>query len=406
VLASARCGRPRREATDERYSLVLCRTPITVIVTVSGDEDLILRGDVVRRIVGFVLVGFGVALLALGVLLRVWAYPALAQVGAAYPDPDVKDLQVKAGQSISQGTGVQAFIARGPRESPTVGPFTVDLQSERTTRGVPAAAQGDNVYWETSVRTFASGEKLPRDLLNAVVEGVCFNRVTGEANDGCRKKPYTLPNAEGKPDLSYSPRGQYFKFPFNTQQRSYPFWDTLIRQAPDAKYTATEQIQGVKVYKFVQTVPETDLGEFPRALPGALFGSSEPTVKARQVYSNVRTLWIEPETGVIIRGQEEPRRHFVANNTEVAALVGTIGYNDATVASNATWQSSSATSLASMRTLFPWLLAGIGLVLALLGVWLVQPWRDERVAGSGRRARGTPATVDLREADRTAANPS
>ena len=108
-----------------------------------------------RRIVGFALVGFGVALLALGVLLRLWAYPQLAQVSAAYPG-DAKDRQVKAGQSISEGSAVQAFIVRGPRDDPTVGPFTVDLQSERTTRGLPEAAQGDDVYWETSVRSFAA----------------------------------------------------------------------------------------------------------------------------------------------------------------------------------------------------------------------------------------------------------
>ncbi len=356
-----------------------------------------------RRIVGFVLVGFGVALLALGVLLRLWAYPQLAQVSAAYPG-DAKDRQVKAGQSISEGSGVQAFIVRGPRDEATVGPFTVDLQSERTTRGVPEAAQGDDVYWETSVRSFAGSDSLPRDLFNAVVEGVCFDRVTGLAGDGCRKKPYRQATPTGPADLGYSPKGLYYKFPFATEKKAYPFWDTVVRDAPEARYAGTEQLKGLTVYKFVQDIPDRVVGTQER-LPGRLFDSDQPSVTAEIRYANVRTLWVEPETGVIIKGQEEQRRRFAANGVEVPALVGTIAYNDATVTSNVDAQSSSATALASLRTLFPWLLATLGLIAAVVGLLLVRPWRDR--SGDGRvGASGRPATIDLRGTDRTAANPS
>jgi hypothetical protein len=360
-----------------------------------------------RRIVGFVLVGLGVALLALGVLLRLWAYPELAQVGAVYPASDAKDRQVKAGQSVSSGTGVDAFIVRGPRESAIVGPRKVDIQSERTTRGVPAAAQGDNVYWETSVRTFAGSAEVPRDVFNAVIEGVCFDRVSGAATDGCRKKPYTQPGADpSTADATYRPKGQYFKFPFNTQQKAYPFWDGVLRDAPEAKYQATETIKGLKVYRFVQDIPDREIGTQPN-LAGALFRSDQPSVTATVRYANRRTLWVEPETGVIIRGQEEQKRRFVFNGVEVPALVGTIGYNDATVSANADEQSGNAPSLAALRTVFPWLLAGLGLVVALIGLWLVRPWQDRGPTRTGRADRGdAPESVDLRGTDRAAANPS
>jgi hypothetical protein len=359
-----------------------------------------------RRIVGFVLVGFGVALLALGLLLRLWAYPALAQVSAAYPG-DQPDRQVKAGQSISQGSGVKAFIARGPKEDPTVGPFTVDIQSERTTRGIPEAAQGSDVYWETSVRAFAGSTEIARDLFSASVEGVCFDRVTGVAHDGCRKKPYLQATETGAADETYSPKGLFFKFPFGTQQKAYPFWDSVIRDAPEARYAGTEQLKGLAVYKFVQDIPDRTVGTQEK-LPGTLFGSDQASVTAQIRYANVRTLWVEPETGVIIKGQEEQRRRFAFNGVEVPVLVGTVAYNDATVSANVDEQASNAAALAALRTLFPWLLAALGLIAAVIGLFLVRPWRDRGPAPAGRADRegGAPATVDLRGTDRTAANPS
>ncbi len=67
--------------------------------------------------------------------------------------------------------------------------------------------------------------------------------------------------------------------------------------------------------------------------------------------------------------------------------------------------SSNAAALAALRTLFPWLLAALGLIAAIVGVLLVRPRQDRRRAGDGR-AGGRPATVDQRGTDRTAANPS
>ena len=80
---------------------------------VSTLREVVLRGVVeLRWEQALALAAF---LLALGLLLRFWAYPALAQVSAAYPG-DAKDRQVAAGQTISQGSGVQAFIVRGPKD--------------------------------------------------------------------------------------------------------------------------------------------------------------------------------------------------------------------------------------------------------------------------------------------------
>ena len=98
--------------------------------------------------------------------------------------------------------------------------------------------------------------------------------------------------------------GLYFKFPFQTEQKTYQFWDGSLREAPDIEFQETETIEGLEVYRFEQVIPPTTVGNI--TAPASFFGiDEEGDVTLDRVYSNTRTLWIEPETGVIIRGQED-----------------------------------------------------------------------------------------------------
>ena len=53
------------------------------------------------------------------------------------------------------------------------------------------------------------------------------------------------------------------------------------------------------------------------------------------MYGNTRTLWVEPATGVIIKGQEVLDRSFVSDLGTVTTTKGTIGYTEETVRENA-----------------------------------------------------------------------
>ena len=48
--------------------------------------------------------------------------------------------------------------------------------------------------------------------------------------------------------------GLYFKFPFDAQKKTYPFWDGTLRKATPAKYVGEGKVKGMKVYKYKQTI--------------------------------------------------------------------------------------------------------------------------------------------------------
>ena len=56
---------------------------------------------------------------------------------------------------------------------------------------------------------------------------------------------------------------------------------------------------------------------------------------AERVYSNVRTIWVEPTSGIIVNGQEQERQVLRARDTGtegVTLLEGTLAFDDDTVA--------------------------------------------------------------------------
>ena len=54
-------------------------------------------------------------------------------------------------------------------------------------------------------------------------------------------------------------------------------------------------------------------------VPGDLVGSDAKSVKAPEFYSNTRTVWVEPVTGVIVKGQE--KQHLVLRDAAGADKV-------------------------------------------------------------------------------------
>ena len=99
--------------------------------------------------------------------------------------------------------------------------------------------------------------------------------------------------------------GVSYKFPFETEKKDYTLWDPNAVFAAPAKFVAEDKIQGLTVYKFVQQVPPTQIRV--QEVPGTLVGESAATVQAPVFYTNTRTLWVEPKTGIIVKGNEQNR---------------------------------------------------------------------------------------------------
>jgi hypothetical protein len=325
----------------------------------------------VGRKTGIVLVGIGAFLLVLAPLLRFYAYDRLAVVPL-----DQETI------SISEGPGATVFSIADGEE------ITVDLLSTRNVVGDGDASEEasderdqDLAVWETFVFTGPEGEEFTEDNppLSATHDRVVFDRNTGEAVACCGQ--YTSSGADPETgeeirDEETPITGQYFKLPFGSEKTDYEFWDGSILDSTPMEYQATEEIEGLEVYRYEQVIEPTDVGDLPEGA-GSLFGVDDPDAVIDRVYSNTRTLWIEPETGVIIRGQEDQFVTAEYEGEQVATLTDVvIGYSDETITDNVDTYSGLATALKAVRLWAP--LAGLvlGLLLIVGGVLLVL--RDRR----------------------------
>jgi hypothetical protein len=245
------------------------------------------------------------------------------------------------------------------------------------------------VVWETLVYTDKPDATIDADHppRSGSHDRVAFDARTGKAVDCCGQ--YTSSNADladGDEDRDTSTPidGLYFKFPFHAAKHSYPFWDGSLRKAVSIQYKDTEKIKGLTVYRYQQVIPPTTTSQINA--PASVFGIKKSgDVTLDQVYGNTRTLWIEPETGVIIKGQE--KQHVVAKyqGNEVATLTdATIGYNDKTVTANVDKYGSLATQLKIVRFWLPVVGTALGVVLLLVGAGLVLTSRTRHRAQHAR----------------------
>lgn len=321
-----------------------------------------------RKIIGLVFVGLGVALMALAVALPSYVYPRIAKV------PEDPNQYV-----VAEGRGITVLLAQSAEEGGirvlTNQNVTVTRRVRGEVRSDAPRAEGDNAFYRLAFRTEVANQ--PNGLLTAYVEGGSFDGVSGLSNNCCGDYLSTDPTKPAGDPIRHE--GIQFKFPFNTQKQDYPFWDVNVKKAMTARFDGVEDLKGLRTYRFVQ--PITDLVLTQQEVPGSLLGLPEQaSVLADRVYATTRTLWVEPYTGAIIKGSENVNQRLVYNGKQTPVIQGTITYNDATVQTNVDDYASSAQGLWFVKKIGPlvgWILGPI-LVLVGLALILIKPRRRDR----------------------------
>jgi hypothetical protein len=326
-----------------------------------------------RRIIGLVLVALGVALIALAIALPTYVYPRVAKV-PANPQQTI----------VAQGKGVTVLLPRSLDAGGTriLTDQTV-TQTQRVDGEIRPNAQKPGKD-EAFYRSVISDNVANQGLLQAYVEGGSFNAITGLANNCCGDYLSTDPaDTVGSP---IQHEGLLFKFPFNVQRQNYPFWDVNIKKATTAHYDGTEKIDGLLTYRFVQPITDVVIGQVD--IPGALMGLPDvASVHADRVYSTVRTMWVEPYTGAVVKGTERLNQRVVSNGKQAPVIQGTMSWTDATVKANVDLYGKSASGLAFVTKIGPiggWIL---GPIFVLIGLTLIalsrragddyDDWEDE-----------------------------
>lgn len=209
----------------------------------------------------------------------------------------------------------------------------VTIENTRTVVGIPGRVppdrRGEIAVWQTGVISKAKGiGDMP-----ATEELVTFDRrtglTTGDPQD--QKSAGTLDDPDAMRDIKHE--GLFFKFPFNVQKKSYPWWDGDLERAERMEFVREESISGVDTYVFVQRTPVAPLKSV--SVPSGVFGATGGMVDAVPFYGNTRTVWVEPNTGVVMKGQEELDKTLRSALGTVVTTKGTLAYDDATVRRNA-----------------------------------------------------------------------
>ena len=211
-------------------------------------------------------------------------------------------------------------------------------------------------------------------MITATQERIALDRVTGQSLQCCGENPRH--------------QGLTLKFPFDTAKTTYQFWDGPAQRALPAAFTRTEQLNGVTVYRFEQRIDQLDVGD--QEIPGTLAGEpGTPSVQTDIIYSNVKTLWVEPATGIIVKAQQDVTQVLrTPGGEEVLTLIDAVlTYDEATVSANADDAASGARQLRLLGTILPIAALVLGLIALAAGLVLLRSPEGRRVArGEGRPA--------------------
>jgi Porin PorA len=314
----------------------------------------------VGRRVGYVLVFLGLFLIFFGLVERVYAYPRLKKAPLD-----------QYSQPVATGNGT--YFNRSPDKLQEVN--GAELRNIRTVRGDVKAGSDEVAVWDSFNSTVAVADN---GVITATQERIALDRVTGQSVRCCGENP--------------AHQGLTLKFPFDTKKQSYQFWDGPANAAFPAQFTGQEVVAGVKVYRFEQRIEPRTLRT--QDVPGSLAGDPDAdSVTTDVVYSNHKTLWVEPATGIIVKAQQDATQVLQTPDGEpvLTLLDAVLTYDDATVKANAEDASSGASRLRLLGTILP--IGGVllGLVLTSIGLYLLRAPQGRRLRRPEREGRPADA---------------
>lgn len=335
-----------------------------------------------------VMIGFGAFFVTMALLMRFYAYPKLAVIP--------KDQNTQQTVTDDHAKFFDADTVK-EAEGKIITKATVVADQDASKKASDELERDVVVInmWQSTDNPDAQGvTKAPP--IDASTTRVAVDRSTGEA------VKWSGNTINGKQvDIS----GQTIKFPFRVDKnKSYNYWDGTVLKAVPMKYSGEETIDGMKTYRFSQTIPRTKIGT--RDVPGEIFGKPKGGVVADRYYENTRTVWVDPETGVMMKLQEKQHQTLeIPNASPVNAMTTTSTMTDDTIKKNVDEYKTKGQQLRILHFWAPLLLTLLGLFAIGLGIFVsLRSGRrggrhgdtardesydhDDTIVEDGRRSRG------------------
>lgn len=268
------------------------------------------------------IIGLGAALLIAAVLL------------STYTAGKIRKIPLNIDETlVSGGTGTALDPASLSGEKFVVDKDVPLVSQQAITVEAPANAQVVTFQVGTTVRR--TDRQQDNGLLLAMVDTVTLNRSTAEAVSdderpgGSVQKPRTIEDDKPPTNIALPHDGLSYRFPFDTEKKSYPMFDPIAQKAFDANYDGEDDVNGLSTYRFTQNVgydadgklvepiryaslyDKNEDGEVTaRAGLWGLPGDPYEPVTMTRYYAAQRTFWVDPVSGTIVKAQEHANHYY------------------------------------------------------------------------------------------------
>ncbi|GAB3229490.1 DUF3068 domain-containing protein [Mycolicibacterium hippocampi] len=296
---------------------------------------------VALRIAACGIMGLGAALLIAALLLSTYTTSRIAKI----------PLDIDA-TLVSDGTGDAFDPASLLGEQFIVNEDIPLVMQEQIS--VESPSNADVVTLQVGNTLRRSDQQQDNGLLLAMVDTVTLDRktalaVSSESNPGgAVQKPRAIEDENPPTNIALPHEGLSYRFPFDTEKKTYPYFDPIAQQAYDANYSGEEDVNGLTAYKFTQNVGYDADGELVEPVryaslydddadsqataPARLWGiegDPEEQITMSRYYAAQRTFWVDPVSGTILK-QTDRAYHYYARD----ALEPEVTFADYSVTTN------------------------------------------------------------------------
>src|SRR5690349_3951872 len=266
--------------------------------------------------------GLGAALLIAALLLTTYTKGKIAKI------PLNLDTTL-----ISEGTGTAFDPASLLAEKFSVDRnVPVDLQQQMSVEA-PANAEVVTLQVGTSLRR--TDRQQDTGLLLAMVDTVTMNRSTALAVSsdnnpgGSIQKPRAMEDQKPPTSVALPHEGLTYRFPFDTEKKTYQMFDPIAQKTFDANYDGEEDVNGLTTYRFTQNVgydadgklvepvkysslyeDDVDSTVKARASVWGVPGEPDEEITMNRFYAAQRTFWVDPVSGTIVKATDHGYQYY------------------------------------------------------------------------------------------------
>ncbi|OAN35432.1 DUF3068 domain-containing protein [Mycolicibacterium iranicum] len=277
---------------------------------------------VALRIAACGIMGLGAALLIAALLLSTYTQGKIAKI------PLTIDATL-----VSDGTGTAFDPASLLGERFVINEDIPVVQQRQISVESPSNADVVTLQVGTSLRR--SDQQGDNGLLLAMVDTVTVNRQTALAESsetnpgGSVQKPRAIEDENPPTSIALPHEGLAYRFPFDTEKKTYPYFDPIAQKAYDANYSGEEDVNGLTTYKFTQNVGFDADGELvepvkyaslydddadsqvtARAALWGIEGDPEEPITMTRYYAAQRTFWVDPVSGTIVKETDRAYHYY------------------------------------------------------------------------------------------------